>query len=469
MRRAWLAMLLCTGLSACDLAPTYQAPDAAIPDRYADPDPAAAPGAAAQTLSWQHFFGDEQLKFLLARGLAFNQDLAAAVARIEQARAFYRIEQANRLPAVDAGAGAGRSQAPLSSLDPVFSDSRRTIQFNQYNVQVGISAFELDFWGRVRNLSEAARHQYLATVEGKRAFRLSLIANIAATYYAARAGEEGVELARRTIQTRSYALRVAKDRLDAGVTSLVDYEQAAILLTQAQTQLAELRRTTAEHWNQLWVLVGGKVEAAMPMARPIESAGQFENLDAGLPSFLLALRPDIRRAEDMLRSANANIGVARAAFFPRIALTGTYGYASPELSELLSSPSEIWTVGATLGLPIFDWGRRRAGLDLARAQRDEMVANYQKTVQTAFSEVATALERRARYREQLAAQAVAVRSQRRLAETADLRYQNGISIYLEVMDARRGLFDAEQRMLLLRAAQLQNGVSLYAALGGGDE
>ncbi|HYG45058.1 MAG TPA: efflux transporter outer membrane subunit [Bordetella sp.] len=467
MRRALWVACLCAGLSACDLSPSYRTPDVVVPDRYTESD--AAAGVPAQDLTWQAFFGDEQLKFLVARGLELNRDLAAAVARIEQARAFYRIEQANRLPAVDAGAGASRNQSPLSSLDPVFADSRRTVQFNQYSVQVGVSAFELDFWGRVRNLSVAARQQYLATVEGKRAFRLSLIANIAATYYAARAGEEGIELARNTVDTRTYALQVAKYRLDAGVTSSVDYEQSAILLTQAQTQLAELRRTTAEHWNRLWVLVGGKIDGALPPSRPIGNAGQFEDLDAGLPSFLLALRPDIRQAEDMLRAANANIGVARAAFFPRIALTSSFGYASSELSDLFSSPSEIWTVGASLGLPLFDWGQRRAGVDLAVARRDELVANYQKTVQTAFSEVATALERRERYRDQLIAQANAVQAQRRLAETADLRYRNGISIYLEVVDARRGLFNAEQQILLLRAAQLQNGVSLYVALGGGDE
>lgn len=466
--RLALSTLVCVGLSACNLAPSYETPAVSIPEHY-DRAPDGTESIGAQALTWQQFFGDEQLKFLVARGLERNRDLAMAVARIEQAKALYRVERANQFPGVDAGVGASRNQAPLSSLDPVFADSRRTIQFNQYNVQVGVSAFELDFWGRVRNLSEAARHRYLATVEGQRAFRLSLIANIAATYYAARAGEEGIDLAQRTMQTRTYALQIAKERLDAGVTSRVDYEQAAILLTQARTQLAELQRTTAEHWNQLWVLVDGKVEGPMPMARPIESAGQFETLSAGLPSSLIAVRPDIRQSEDLLRAANANIGVARAAFFPRIALTGSYGYASSELSELLSAPSEIWSLGASIGLPIFDWGQRRAGVALAQAQRDELVASYQKTVQTAFSEVSTALERRLRFSEQIEAQAIAVQSQRRLAETADLRYQNGISIYLEVVDARRGLFNAEQQMLLLRAAQLQNGVSLYVALGGGDE
>ncbi|MCD0504489.1 efflux transporter outer membrane subunit [Bordetella petrii] len=466
-RRALLAGLLCGSLAACNLAPPHRAPDVDIPEQFADPDPVVH--VYAQDISWQQFFGDEQLKRLIALGLERNRDLAAAMARIEQARAFYRIEQANRLPRVDAGAGASRTQAPLSSVDPAFADVRRTIIFDQYNAQAMVSSFELDLWGRVRNLSEAAKYQYLATVQGKQAFRLSLIANIAATYYAARAGEEGIALAESTLATRSYALQVARDRLDAGVTSSVDYEQAAILLTQAQTQRAELQRTTAEHWNRLRVLVGGSLDEAPPRPNPIEHMGQFTALSAGLPSSLLVLRPDVRQAEDRLRAANANIGAARAAFFPRIALTGTFGYASTELNDLFSSHSEVWSFGGVLGLPIFDWGQRRAGVDLALAQRDELAATYQRTVQTAFSEVATALERRKRYTDQLQALETAVQAQRRLAETAELRYLNGISIYLEVVDARRNLFNAEQQMLLLRAAQLQNGVSLYVALGGGND
>jgi len=459
--------LLCGGLVGCNLAPDYQRPEVATPAQFPGETPADA--LAAQQVSWRQFFGDDQLKFLIARSLELNRDLAAATARIEQARAFYRIERANLLPRLDASVGASRNQAPLSTLDPALAGSRQTVQFNQFSAQIGVTAFELDFWGRVRNLTDSAKRQYLATVEGRRAFRLSLIANVASTYYAARAGEEGIALAQRTMQTRSYAVQIAKDRLDAGVTSLVDYEQAEILLTQAQTQLAELQRTTAADWNRLWVLVGETPASPIPASTPIEAAGQFDALDPSLPSTLLVSRPDIRQAEERLLSANANIGAARAALFPRIALTGSLGYASTDLSELFSSPSQIWGVGAGIGLPIFDYGQRRAAVDLAMAQRDELVANYQKAVQTAFSEVATALEGRQRFQEQVAAQGTAILAQRRLAETADLRYQNGISIYLEVVDARRGLFTAEQQMLSLRAAQLQNGVSLYVALGGGDD
>ncbi|QVQ27074.1 efflux transporter outer membrane subunit [Achromobacter deleyi] len=458
---------LCGGLAGCNLAPDYRTPEVAVPARFPGEVPADA--VAAQHVTWQQFFGDAQLKLLIAKSLELNQDLAAATARIEQAGAFYRIERANQLPHLDAGAAASRNQAPLSALDPALAGSRRTVEFSQFSAQLMVTSFELDFWGRVRNMSESALQQYLATIEGQRAFRLSLIANVASTYYDARAGEEGIALAQRTVETRSYAMSVAKDRLDAGVTSLVDYEQSSILLTQAQTQLAEWQRTTAAHWNRLWVLVGENLEADVPGIQPIEAAGQFDALSPGLPSSLLVVRPDIRQAENRLRSANANIGAARAALFPRIALTGSFGYASPELSDLFSSPSQIWNFGGGIGLPIFDFGQRRAAVDLAMAQRDELVANYKKTVQTAFSEVATALESRKRFQEQVAAQETAIQAQRRLAETADLRYQNGISIYLEVVDARRGLFSAEQQMLSLRAAQLQNGVSLYVALGGGDE
>lgn len=465
--RAVVTAALGWGLAACNLAPEYRTPEVASPARFPGDVPADA--LAAQQVTWQQFFGDAELRLLIAKSLELNQDLAAATARIEQARAFYRIERANQFPQLDAGAAASRNQAPLSSLDPALAGSRQTVQFNQFSAQLMVSSFELDFWGRVRNLSESALQQYLATVEGQRAFRLSLIANVASTYYDARAGEEGIALAQRTVETRSYAMSVAKDRLDAGVTSRVDYEQSAILLTQAQTQLAEWQRTTAAHWNRLWVLVGENLEGQVPATLPIEAAGQFDALSPGLPSSLLAARPDIRQAENRLRSANANIGAARALMFPRIALTGSLGYASTELSDLFSSPSKIWNFGAGIGLPIFDFGQRRAAVDLAVAQRDELVANYRRTVQTAFSEVATALESRKRFREQVAAQETAIQAQRRLAETADLRYQNGISIYLEVVDARRGLFTAEQQMLSLRAAQLQNGVSLYVALGGGDE
>lgn len=469
MRNA-LAFAVCCVLAGCSLAPRYRQPDLPVAASFEGPDVTSASGERLATeIGWQEFFGDPQLRYLIGMALERNRDLAASVARIEQARALYRIQNAARLPQVGVSAGATRTGAPLGALEPEFADSNTRVLFNQYNVQAAVTSFELDFWGRVANLAEAGRRSYLATVAAQRAFRLSLISNVAATYYAIRAGEEGIALAERTVASRKYALEIAKLRLDAGVTSSVDYEQAAILVTQAQTQLAELRRTTGEQRNRLAILVGGPLEGPLPDARPIGDAEQFRELDAGLPSALLANRPDIQQAEQQLRAADANIGAARADFFPRISLTGSFGYVSSELSDLFVPGKETWSVGALASLPIFDAGQRRAQLGQVRARRDELVANYQRTVQTAFSEVSDALIGRQRYREQIDAQEQAVDAQKRLAETAELRYLNGISIYLEVVDAQRNLFLAEQQLIVLRATALQNGVSLYIALGGGQD
>jgi multidrug efflux system outer membrane protein len=470
MRKHLLIPLACCSLAACNFAPTYQQPELPIADHFdisATTNPAAA--HLANEVDWQTFFADPQLKLLIAAALEHNRDLVASTARIEQARALYRIQNAARLPQVGVNGGASRTKAPLGSIDPEFDNTDVSVQFNQYNVQAAVATFELDFWGRVRNLSESARRRYLATVEAQRAFRLSLIGNVAATYYSIRSGEEGIELAERTVASRQYALDVAKLRLDAGVTSSVDYEQAAILVTQAKTQLAELQRTTAQQRNQLEVLIGGPLAGELPNASSIADAAQFGELDPGLPSALLTHRPDIVQAEQQLRAADADIGAARADFFPRISLTGNFGYVSAELSDLFVPGKQAWFMGAAVSMPIFDAGQRQAQLAQARARHDELVADYQRTVQTAFREVSDALVGRQRYKEQIAAQEQAVEAQQLLAETAELRYQNGISIYLEVVDARRNLFAAQQQLIQLRATALQNGVSLYVALGGGPD
>ena len=454
-------------LGGCNMAPKYVRPTPPVPASF--PATPSSGGEVATAVGWQRFFGDPQLKAYIAAALANNRDLAAAAARIEQARAQFRIQQAGRLPQVDGDASATRSRTPLSGLG--FGDALGSgaITYNQYSVRVATSAFELDFWGRVRNLSESARRSYLATVEARRAFRLSLISDVAATYYSIRAGEEGIALAERTLASRRQGLSIAKLRMDAGVTSSVDYDQAAALLTQAQTELADLRRTTEQQRNQLLVLIGGPTAASPPAGRPIADSGQFTALDPGLPSTLLQSRPDILQAEHQLLAANADIGAARAAFFPTISLTGAFGFISPKLHGLFDNANQNWSFGGSAALPIFDWGKRERQLDAAKARRDELVATYQRTVQNAFREVSDALVGRQRYREQIEAQEQAVAAQRRLAETAMLRYDNGIAIYLEVLDAERNLFSAEQQLIRLRATELQNGVSLYTALGGGGE
>ena len=462
MRFDWLlGLAVCGSLAACHHAPLYEQPTVAVAAQFdTDATGEAAGSQLATEVTWQAFFGDPQLQFLIAEALVHNRDLAASVARIAQARAQYRIQESVGLPRLDVAGGATRSQAVAP---PGGTSSGVTL----YNVQAAMASYEIDFWGRVSSLNEAARQRYLATVEGDRAFRLSLVANVASAYYAIQAGEEGIDLARRTLGARQYALEIAKMRLDSGVTSSVDHDQAVILVAQAQAQLAELLRTTGQRRSRLLVLVGKPLPAQLPAARPVQDAGQFGALAAGLPSALLVNRPDVVAAEQLLRAAHADIGAARAALFPRIALTGNLGFVSTDLGNLLQSGSQIWSVGGLVSLPIFDGGLRRAQIEVAQARRDELVALYQRTVQTAFTEVSEALIGRQRFQEQITALEAVVLAQRRLAEVAELRYENGIAIYLEVVDARRNLFSTEQQLIQLRAAALQNGVALYAALGGG--
>ncbi|MFD1787161.1 efflux transporter outer membrane subunit [Sphingomonas floccifaciens] len=477
MRKAILLAGLAS-LAGCNFTPKYVQPVAPVAPTFPE---ATAGTRAATDIGWREFFGDPRLQAYLAAALANNRDLAQSVARVEQARAQYRITDADRLPQVEGVAGATRTRQPINALGfpiggtnsgtgtgtPTPSSTPDAFTINQFSLGVQVPSYELDFWGRLRNTSEAARREYLATVEAERAFRISLVAQVAATYLQIRAGEEQIALAERTLAGRRDAVTIARKRMDAGVTSTVDFDQARLLVTQAETQLAELRRTTAQSENLLTVLVGGPLPGPLPAARPLSDPGQFAAIEPGLPSALLVNRPDVLQAEQRLRAANANIGVARASFLPNITLTGLLGFISPALGSLIGGDSLQYRVGANATQPILTWGKGRAGVALTRAQADELVAAYQKATQTAFREVADALVARRRYIEQIDAQTRAIDAQRRLVRVARLRYDNGLAIYLEVLDAERNLFAAEQQLLQLRSAQLQNDVSLYTALGGG--
>lgn len=477
MRKVILLAGLST-LAGCNFTPKYVQPTAPVAPTFPE---ATAGSRAATEVGWREFFGDPRLQAYIAAALTNNRDLAQSVARVAQARAQYRITDADRLPQVEGVAGVTRTRQPLNALGfPTTTtstdqgngmggaaESPTSFTFTQYSLGVQVPSYELDFWGRVRNTAEAARREYLATVEAERAFRISLVAQVAAAYLQIRAGEEQIALAERTLTGRREAVAIARKRMDAGVTSTVDFDQARLLVTQAETQLAELRRTTAQSENLLTVLIGGPIPGPLPAPRPLSDAGQFAAIEPGLPSALLANRPDVLQAEQRLRAANANIGVARASFLPTISLTGLLGFISPALGGLVSGDSVQYRVGANATQPILTWGKRSAGIALTQAQADELVAAYQKATQTAFREVADALVARRRYIEQIDAQGRAIEAQRRLVRVARLRYDNGLSIYLEVLDAERNLFSAEQQLLQLRSAQLQNDVSLYTALGGG--
>lgn len=481
IRRLALASAASFALSACaNFAPDHARPVLSTDLAY-DPDYRPDGAVVASELAWQRYFADPRLSALIDEALANNRDLLAATARIEQAQAQYRIQAAQRLPTVGAtgaatrtrtgsagigGAGAGAGAGGGTGAGAVVPGG---VTFDRYSVGVGVSSFELDFWGRVANLTEAARAQYLATVAAQRSFYLSLIGDVASVYYQLVETQEQLALARNTVESRQEGLRIAKLRLDAGVTSALDFYQSETLLTQAEQQVSVQQLNAANLTNQLTVLVGGGIPADLPEGFDLERQTVTATLDAGLPSQLLLVRPDIVQAEELLRADEANIGAARAAFFPSISLTGTTGFASSSLGGLFSGDAFNWSVGPSLNLPIFDWGAREADLGLARALRLESVANYDRTVQTAFREVSDALAGRRYIADQVAVLRRAVDANERLAYLARLRYREGVANYLEVLDAERNLFTSQQTLLTAERQELQNLATLYVALGGGTQ
>jgi multidrug efflux system outer membrane protein len=341
------------------------------------------------------------------------------------------------------------------------------VTYERYSLGVGVSAFELDFWGRVRNLSEAARSQFLSTVQSQRALRLSLIREVAGTYLASVEAAEQIRLAEATVDSRREGVRIAQVRFAAGITSALEFRQAESLLPQAEAQLAALRLTRAQAEDALGVLVGGPIEGPLPDGLPLAQQVNDLTLAAGLPSELLVARPDIIAAEEQLRAASANIGAARAAFFPSISLTGNIGFASAQLSKLVGGDSRTWSYGPSINLPIFNLGGKRGNLTVVQARKNIAVASYERAIQVAFQEVADALAGRRYLADQVAAQERGTSAQRQIAELARIRYNEGVVRYIEVLDAERNLFAAEQALLQLRRAEVENLVTLYVALGGG--
>ncbi|MDK2759739.1 MAG: efflux transporter outer membrane subunit [Sphingopyxis sp.] len=460
--RNLIALLAATTLAGCvNMAPKHERPPISTAADYPAEfvgDPTL--GQRATDVNWRDFFADPQLEVLIAQAIERNRDLAVAVAQIEEARGQYRIQDAARLPTVGASADATRSQSQFIPGTPA-------IRISRYSVGVGVTSFELDFWGRVKNLSEAARSQYLATEAAERAFRLALVRDVASTYFASRGADEQITLAEATVTSRKEGLRIAKRRLDAGVTSALDYRQSETLLTQAETQLASLKLSKAQSDNFLAVLTGGPATGPLPAPLPLVAQGQSPTLTAGLPSDLLVARPDVVAAEERLRAARANIGAARAAFFPSITLTGNLGFSSLSLDNLFTKESQTWSFGPSIRLPIFDFGRNKGNLTVAEARENIAVATYERTVQGAFREVADALAGRRYLAEQVEAQERGTLATRQIADLARKRYREGVSTYLEVLDAERNLFAAEQTLIDARRAQVDNLVTLYIALGGG--
>ena len=454
-------LTLAMTLAGCmSLAPKYERPAAPVAPAFPEmPKAGSAPAAAVATeapatIAWERFFPDARLRGVIGQALNNNRDLRVAIANIEQARAQYRIQRADRLPTVGLGVSGSRQTTgedqPITSL---------------YQSGLSVTSFELDLFGRVHNLSQAALAQFLATEEARKSAQISLISSVANVYLQLLADEELLAITQQTLGTRQESLRLTQLRFDNGVASRFELQQARSLVETALATLAQQQRQRAQDINLLTLLVGAPVEP-VPQGATLAST-ELPDLPAGLPSDLLANRPDIRSAEQQLIAANANIGAARANFFPRITLTGSVGSASTELSGLFKSGSYGWSFAPQAILPIFDYGRNTAVLGSARAQRDIAVAQYEQSIQTAFREVADALAGQSTFSEQLRAQRAVAEAEADRFNLADLRYRNGAASYLELLDAQRALFQAQQAAVQANLQRLQNQVTLYSVLGGG--
>lgn len=451
-------------LGACSMMPTYDRPDAPIPAAW--PQGAAyehtqtAQQSAAE-IGWREFFRDPALQRLIDVALENNMDLRRAALNVEAFRALYRIQRSELYPGVGVEASGARQRLPAD-----LSPTGEAGIVSDYGVTVGMSSYEIDFFGRVRSLSESALQTYLASEEAQRTAHIGLVGDVALAYLTWRTDREQLGLAHATLNAYEESLRLMELRADAGVASGLDVRQARTLVHQARTQVARYTRLVAEDVHGLQLLLGANIPADLPQGLPL-SATLLADVPAGLPSDVLQWRPDIRAAERLLRAANADIGAARAAFFPSISLTAGAGTASAELSGLFNGGSGLWSFVPQINLPIFTAGRLSANLNYAEVSKDIRVAEYERSIQSAFREVADGLAARGTYGVQLAAQRELVVTTEEYYVLAQQRYDEGVSNFLQVLDARRNLYAAQQQLLNDRLAQLSGEVLLYKALGGG--
>lgn len=450
------AALLLAGCTA--LAPRYERPAAPVPGTFSGDTGPASTQTPAPDIAWQQYFGDARLKRLIAVALAHNRDLRIAVFNIEQARAQLGLRRADEWPTI--GVGAGLTRAP--STNPNVSGNTTL-----YTVGLAVTAYELDLFGRLRLLGDAAAAQLLATEEARKTVQISLIASVANTYLALLADEELLAVTREALKTREESFRLTKLKFDNGASSEIDFRLAESLLESARVALAQQTRQRMLDENALVLLLGQAVPAELPPGLAVTDQQMVADLPAGIPSEVLVRRPDVRAAEEQLIAAHANIGAARAAFFPRITLTGSVGTASTELSGLFKAGSFAWTFAPQLLLPIFDAGRNESNLALAKANREIALAQYERSIQTAFREVSDALAGRATLAEQVRAQQAQANAEAVRTRLAQLRYDNGVASYLDVLDAQRSLFAAQQAVVQAQALQAQTLVNLYKVLGGG--
>ncbi len=448
-----LAAVAALALSACTtLAPVHERPVAPVPTAF--PGGAASGTPAAPLPDWRTYFREPALQALVEASLSGNRELRSATLAIERARALYDIRDAERLPSAGVGASVNRARGPTGAVG------------TSYTVGLLASAWEIDFFGRLASLAESARAQFLATTEAQRATQVSLVASVASTWLSLAHAEALIELSEGTLAAREDSLRLVRLRFEHGASSELDLRQAQSLAETARATLAQQKRLRALDLHALGLLTGQVLPADYRTGVPAGGL-RLPPLPAGLPSEILTRRPDVMLAEQQLRAANADIGAARAAFFPRITLTAGLGSASAQLGSLFTGGTWAFTAAPQLLQPIFDAGRNRASLAAAEAARDVAIAQYERVVQVAFREVADALASQATLAEQLQAQQRVAEAETGRLQLSKMRFDAGVASQLELLDAQRAGFAAQQAEIQLRLLALQNQVALYRALGGG--
>lgn len=461
MAGALLCMAGCSSMS-----PKYSQPALPVPAEWPKTDTSRTEAAkvdqkATAEISWQEFIVDVKLQKLIALAIKNNRDLKVASLNIERSRALYQIQRNDLLPKVDATAGAGFQRIPED-----LSASGKSMTVEQYNIGLGISSYELDLFGRVRSLQEQALEQYLSTEHAQRSVQISLLSQVAAAYLSLSADREHLKLARETLANQMEAYKLVKSRFDAGVSTLLALKQSQTTVDSARVDIAGFTTLVAQDQNALALVVGSPVPEELLPDSLSENLSVLKDVTPGLPSEVLLKRPDILQAESQLKAANANIGAAEAALFPRITLVSSVGFGSDELVGLFKGGAFAWSFAPRVSLPIFDGGTNKSNLKVSEVDRDIAVARYEKAIQTAFREVADALAQRATIDEQLAAQKSLADATDESYRLSQARFEKGVDSYLSVLDSQRALYGAQQNLITVRLNRLANLVTLYKTLGG---
>ncbi|PPK42118.1 multidrug efflux system outer membrane protein [Trinickia symbiotica] len=486
-KHSLIAVAVAVFAAGCSFEPKYERPAAPVAATFPSsgvyaPKPAPAPetlpkglpaepatqplsgrsanGQAAADIGWRDFFADPRLQRIIEIALANNRDLRVSMLNVAQARAQYQITRAELFPTLNA---TGEDSVQRTPKDLSFFN--RTVS---RTYQVGLSSsWELDFWGRIRSLKDQALQQYFATAEARKAAEISLVSQVADQYVTMLADDDLLQVTEDTLKTARASYELTKLQFENGTGSELDLRQAESVVEQANANLQAQARARAQAENALVLLLGQPLPDDLPPGRKLDDQALLADIPAGLPSDLLTRRPDIMEAEASLRAANANIGAARAAFFPKITLTGSFGTASPTLGGLFKPGSAAWTFAPQISLPIFEGGQNVANLDLAHIQKNIQVANYEKAIQSAFRDVADGLAARSTYDQQIDALERNTFAEQRTLDLSTLRYRNGVDSYLQVLTAQTNLYSAQQSLINARMARLTTLVNLYVALGGG--